>query len=68
MWCLFCLGFFCPALSKAVKTMKKGEKVLLTVKPQCEFVVIWHELICVHAVEMEMAELIPFLLVNRRLR
>lgn len=40
MWCLFCLGFFCPALSKAVKTMKKGEKVLLTVKPQCEFVVI----------------------------
>lgn len=29
-------GYFCPALSKAVKTMKKGEKVLLTVKPQCE--------------------------------
>ncbi|PKU83053.1 Peptidyl-prolyl cis-trans isomerase FKBP62 [Dendrobium catenatum] len=29
-------GFFCPALSKAVKTMKKVEKVLLTVKPQCE--------------------------------
>ncbi|VAH31593.1 unnamed protein product [Triticum turgidum subsp. durum] len=27
-------GYFCPALSKAVKTMKKGEKVLLTVKPQ----------------------------------
>ncbi|KAL2463400.1 Peptidyl-prolyl cis-trans isomerase FKBP65 [Forsythia ovata] len=26
-------GYFCPALSKAVKTMKKGEKVLLTVKP-----------------------------------
>ncbi|OAY80936.1 Peptidyl-prolyl cis-trans isomerase FKBP62 [Ananas comosus] len=30
-------GFFCPALSKAVKTMKKGEKVLLTVKPQYAF-------------------------------
>eukprot|EP00268_Persea_americana_P026861 TRINITY_DN263_c0_g2_i1.p1 TRINITY_DN263_c0_g2~~TRINITY_DN263_c0_g2_i1.p1 ORF type:complete len:577 (+),score=198.04 TRINITY_DN263_c0_g2_i1:428-2158(+) len=30
-------GFFCPALSKAVKTMKKGEKVLLTVKPQYGF-------------------------------
>lgn len=29
-------GYFCPALAKAVKTMKKGEKVLLTVKPQCE--------------------------------
>ncbi|KAE8022907.1 hypothetical protein FH972_008668 [Carpinus fangiana] len=29
-------GYFCPALEKAVKTMKKGEKVLLTVKPQCE--------------------------------
>ncbi|KAJ8748170.1 hypothetical protein K2173_000578 [Erythroxylum novogranatense] len=27
-------GHFCPALSRAVKTMKKGEKVLLTVKPQ----------------------------------
>lgn len=29
-------GYFCPALAKAVKTMKKAEKVLLTVKPQCE--------------------------------
>ncbi|KAJ0113628.1 hypothetical protein Patl1_01517 [Pistacia atlantica] len=30
-------GHFCPALSSAVKTMKKGEKVLLTVKPQYGF-------------------------------
>ncbi|CAI9776600.1 unnamed protein product [Fraxinus pennsylvanica] len=30
-------GHFCPALAKAVKTMKKGEKVLLTVKPQYAF-------------------------------
>jgi len=30
-------GYFCPALSKAVKTMKKGEKVLLTVRPQYGF-------------------------------
>ncbi|XP_078432419.1 70 kDa peptidyl-prolyl isomerase-like [Wolffia australiana] len=30
-------GFFCTAFSKAVKTMKKGEKVLLTVKPQYAF-------------------------------
>ncbi|KAH9603664.1 hypothetical protein KSS87_009240 [Heliosperma pusillum] len=30
-------GHFCPALSKAVKTMKKGEKVLLNVKPQYGF-------------------------------
>jgi len=30
-------GYFCPALPKAVKTMKKGEKVLLTVKPQYGF-------------------------------
>ncbi|XP_004290160.1 PREDICTED: peptidyl-prolyl cis-trans isomerase FKBP62 [Fragaria vesca subsp. vesca] len=30
-------GYFCPALSKAVKTMKKGEKVLLAVKPQYGF-------------------------------
>ncbi|XP_059298484.1 peptidyl-prolyl cis-trans isomerase FKBP62-like [Lycium ferocissimum] len=30
-------GYFCPALSKAVKTMKKGEKVLLSVKPQYAF-------------------------------
>lgn len=30
-------GHFCPALSKAVKTMKKGEKVQLTVKPQYGF-------------------------------
>lgn len=30
-------GNFCPALAKAVKTMKKGEKVLLTVKPQYGF-------------------------------
>lgn len=31
-----CAGYFCPAMSKAVTTMKKGEKVLLTVKPQCK--------------------------------
>lgn len=30
-------GHFCLALSTAVKTMKKGEKVLLTVKPQYGF-------------------------------
>ncbi|KAI9114981.1 hypothetical protein K1719_013994 [Acacia pycnantha] len=30
-------GYFCPALAKAVKTMKKGEKVLLTVKPRYAF-------------------------------
>ncbi|OMO55496.1 hypothetical protein COLO4_35962 [Corchorus olitorius] len=30
-------GYFCPALAKAVKTMKKGEKVLLTVKPEYAF-------------------------------
>ncbi|KAL5542794.1 hypothetical protein UlMin_010504 [Ulmus minor] len=30
-------GYFCPALAKAVKTMKKGEKVLLKVKPQYAF-------------------------------
>ncbi|XP_061366703.1 peptidyl-prolyl cis-trans isomerase FKBP62-like [Gastrolobium bilobum] len=30
-------GHFCPALSKAVKTMKKGERVILTVKPQYGF-------------------------------
>ncbi|VFR02014.1 unnamed protein product [Cuscuta campestris] len=30
-------GHFCPALSRAVKTMKKGEKVQLTVKPQYGF-------------------------------
>ncbi|KAK6122189.1 hypothetical protein DH2020_044068 [Rehmannia glutinosa] len=30
-------GHFCPALSKAVKTMKKGEKVQLTVRPQYGF-------------------------------
>ncbi|GMI71837.1 hypothetical protein like AT5G48570 [Hibiscus trionum] len=30
-------GYFCPVLAKAVKTMKKGEKVVLTVKPQYAF-------------------------------
>lgn len=30
-------GHLCPALAKAVKTMKKAEKVLLTVKPQYGF-------------------------------
>ncbi|XP_009610546.1 peptidyl-prolyl cis-trans isomerase FKBP62-like [Nicotiana tomentosiformis] len=30
-------GHFCPAIAKAVKTMKKGEKVQLTVKPQYGF-------------------------------
>ncbi|KAL4351618.1 hypothetical protein GQ457_06G007260 [Hibiscus cannabinus] len=29
--------YFCPTLTKAVKTMKKWEKVMLTVKPQCAF-------------------------------
>ncbi|KGN57238.1 70 kDa peptidyl-prolyl isomerase [Cucumis sativus] len=30
-------GYFCPALATAVKTMKKGEKALLTVRPQYGF-------------------------------
>lgn len=30
-------GHFCPALTKALKTMRKGERVLLTVKPQYGF-------------------------------
>jgi hypothetical protein len=30
------IGHFCLALSKAVKTMKKGEIAILTVKPQCK--------------------------------
>ncbi|KAK7256118.1 hypothetical protein RIF29_29552 [Crotalaria pallida] len=30
-------GHYCPALSKAVRTMKRGEKVILTVKPQYGF-------------------------------
>ncbi|XP_061366694.1 peptidyl-prolyl cis-trans isomerase FKBP62-like [Gastrolobium bilobum] len=30
-------GHYCPAFSKALKTMKKGEKVILTVKPQYGF-------------------------------
>ncbi|XP_016203543.1 peptidyl-prolyl cis-trans isomerase FKBP62 isoform X2 [Arachis ipaensis] len=30
-------GYFCPALAKAVKTMKKGERVILTVKPEYAF-------------------------------
>ncbi|KAK4374803.1 hypothetical protein RND71_005480 [Anisodus tanguticus] len=34
-------GHFCPAIAKAVKTMKKGEKVQLTVKPQCRW--LWGE-------------------------
>lgn len=38
---IFLLGHFCPAISKAVKTMKKNEKALLTVKPQCEFILMY---------------------------
>ncbi|TQD98001.1 hypothetical protein C1H46_016365 [Malus baccata] len=30
------VSYFCPALAKAMKTMKKGEKVILTIKPQYE--------------------------------
>ncbi|KAA0067644.1 70 kDa peptidyl-prolyl isomerase-like [Cucumis melo var. makuwa] len=30
-------GYFCPALATSVKTMKKGEKALLTVRPQYGF-------------------------------
>ncbi|KAJ4773123.1 Peptidylprolyl isomerase [Rhynchospora pubera] len=30
-------GYFCPAIAKAVKSMKKSEKVVLTVKPQYGF-------------------------------
>lgn len=33
---VFLPGVFCPAISKAVKTMKKNEKAHLTVMPQCE--------------------------------
>lgn len=34
---LFCflLGHFCQALPKAIKTMRRGEKVNLIVQPQC---------------------------------
>ncbi|KAL1356835.1 peptidyl-prolyl cis-trans isomerase FKBP62 isoform X1 [Arachis hypogaea] len=32
-----CSSYFCPALAKAVKTMKKGEKVILTAKPEYAF-------------------------------
>ncbi|CAA2994540.1 peptidyl-prolyl cis-trans isomerase FKBP62 [Olea europaea subsp. europaea] len=36
--CLHCIKcHFCLALAKAMKTMKKGEKAFLTVKPQYEF-------------------------------
>ncbi|THG13347.1 hypothetical protein TEA_026145 [Camellia sinensis var. sinensis] len=37
MVCIVEIRYFCPALSKAVKTMKKGEMVHLTVKPQYAF-------------------------------
>jgi hypothetical protein len=30
------LGYLCPVLAKAVKTMRKAEKVLLIAKPHCE--------------------------------
>ncbi|XP_077233863.1 70 kDa peptidyl-prolyl isomerase-like isoform X2 [Tasmannia lanceolata] len=35
----FCVkdGHFCPALVKVIKTMKRGEKVMLTVQPQYAF-------------------------------
>ncbi|KAH0867802.1 hypothetical protein HID58_074824 [Brassica napus] len=36
-------GYFCPALAKAVKTMKKAEKVLLMVQPQlAEGIILYH--------------------------
>lgn len=36
-FCIFAsfLGQFCPALPKALKTMRKGEKVNLIIQPQC---------------------------------
>ncbi|WZZ71127.1 hypothetical protein YC2023_082497 [Brassica napus] len=37
-------GYFCPALAKAVKTMKKAEKVLLMVQPQCKTIQISDEI------------------------
>jgi len=41
------IGHFCLALSKAVKTMKKGEKVILTVKPQCKLsTTLWARFVC----------------------
>lgn len=39
-------GYFCPALSIAVKTMKKEEKALLTVKPQCKCPLYSASVIC----------------------
>lgn len=32
---VFVSGHFCSALPKAIKTMKRGEKVRLIVQPQC---------------------------------
>ncbi|CAH1443172.1 unnamed protein product [Lactuca virosa] len=41
-------GHFCPALAKAVKTMKKGEKFIHTVKPECKFT----EKLCTKVLEL----------------
>jgi hypothetical protein len=35
---LFGLGYLCPAVSRAVKTMRKGEKAELAVNLSCKFV------------------------------
>lgn len=32
---LLLLGHLCPALPRAIKTMKRGERVKLIVQPQC---------------------------------
>jgi hypothetical protein len=37
IWFKFKDGHFCPAFSKTVKTMKKGEKAVFTVKPHYGF-------------------------------
>jgi len=36
MFTCYVIGHFCLALPKTVKNMKKGEKVILTVTPQCK--------------------------------
>lgn len=35
-----CIGHLCPAISKAVKTMRRGEKAELAVKFSCKSVLL----------------------------
>lgn len=50
--CVFGVGYLCPAMSIAVKTMRKGEVAELALKLSCKFIRSHFNLLFLHIVSV----------------